>query len=219
MKHALITFMCGLVLRVSAFAQAGILFDIDFGSNAPPHSPGVPDSGAALTSEFFYVAVYLGNIQPTAGSVVEESSNGSLITVVQFTNLIFAAYPPPPGATAFSYEQALQLTSAQTESLLAGQWYARIVFGDTLYLGRITPRGPLSLLNGSNLTEQQKRPLLATLQAANDSMARGNRVAAINQFQAFQAKVADQIGPYNADLAADLIDSAQQFIDFLAGAG
>ena len=155
MKRLLIVFVLGLLLRVSAFAQAGLFFDINFGGNPPPHSSGVPDSGALLTTEFFYAAIYLDNTPPTSGSVVERLKDGSFVTVVQFTNLVFAAYPPPLGGSAFDYEQALQLTDAQLEKLLAGQWYARIVYGNTVYLGQITPRGPLALVNGSNLSEQQ----------------------------------------------------------------
>src|ERR1041384_7922881 len=167
MKRLLIILAFGLLLRVSTFAQTGLFFDINFGSNPPPHLPGVPDSGALLTTEFFYAAIYLDNTPPTSGSVVEQTKDGSFVTVFQFTNLVFAAYPPPLGGTAYDYEQALQLTGAQLEKLLAGQWYARIAYGDTIYLGQITPRGPLALLNDSNLSEQQTRPLLATLEAAN----------------------------------------------------
>src|SRR5258707_4163567 len=187
----------GLLLRVSAFAQAGLFFDINFGSNAPPHAPGVPQSGALLTTQFFYAAIYLDNTPPTSGSMVEQSGNGSFVTVFEFTNLVFASYPPPPGATAFDYDQEFQLTKAQIDKLLAGQWYARITFGDTIYLGQITPRGPLALLNSSNLSAQQKRPLLASLEAANAALARGNRVAAINRLQASQVKVAGQIFHYS----------------------
>jgi hypothetical protein len=206
----------GLLLRVSAFAQTGLFFDINFGSNSPPHTPGVPDSGALLTTEFFYAAIYLDNTPPTSGSVVEQSGNGSFVTVFEFTNLVFASYPPPPGATSFDYEQILQLTDAQINKLLAGQWYVRVTYGDTIYLGQITPRGPLPLLNGSNLSAQQKRPLLASLEAANAALARGNRMAAINQLEAFQVKVAEQILPYDANLSAELIAAAQEIIDLLS---
>jgi hypothetical protein len=208
--------LLGLLLRVSAFAQADLFFDINFGSNPPPHTPGVPESGALLTSDFFYAAIYLDNTPPTSGSVVELSNDGSFVAVFQFTNLVFAAYPPPPGATAFDYEQAFQLTGTQIERLLAGQWYVRIAFDDTIYLGQITPRGPLALLNDSNLSPQQKRPLLASLESANASLARGNRSAAINQLEAFQVKVAGQILSDDPDLAADLIAAAQVIIDLLS---
>jgi len=207
----------GLLLRVSAFAQAGLFFDINFGSNPPPHTPGVPDSGALLTTEFFYAAIYLDNTLPTSGWVVEQSNNGSFVTVFQFTNLVFAAYPPPPGATAFDYDQVLQLSDAQIEKLLAGQWYVRVAYGATIYLGQITPRGPLALLNGSNLSRQQKRPLLASLEASNAALARGNRGAAINQLEAFQVKVAGQILSYDPVLAGELIAAAQEIIDLLSG--
>jgi len=139
MKHIFIILSLGLVLQLPAFSQGVINFNINFGSNPPPHTPGVPDSGARLTDDLFYAAIYLGNVQPTSGRIAEMAGGGSLVTIFAFTNLVFAAYPPPAGGPAFSYEQSWQLTAPQIQSLIAGEWYAEVSYAGNSYLGQIMP--------------------------------------------------------------------------------
>jgi hypothetical protein len=71
----------------------------------------------------------------------------------------------------------------------------------------------VSLLNRSSLSQRQQRPLLATLEAAADSLARGDCETAINQLQTFQNKVRAQVGGADASLADTLIATAQAIID------
>jgi hypothetical protein len=139
MKRNLILLILGLASCVTAFPQGVIDFNISFGSNPPPHASGVPDSGARLTDDLFYAAIYLSDAQPTSGRIVETGGGGSLTTIFDFTHLVFAAYPPPPGATAFSYEQSWQLTAPQIQTLIAGQWYAEVSYAGSSYLGQIMP--------------------------------------------------------------------------------
>jgi hypothetical protein len=58
-------------------------------------------------------------------------------------------------------------------------------------------------------------PLVAGLRAAIASIERANPLAAINQLQAFQAKIQAQIAPLDPDLASSLIEAAQDVIDAL----
>lgn len=217
MKRFLTALALGALLQVSAFAQTSLFFDINYGGDPPPHTPGLTNGGALLTTESCFVAVYLDNTLPTSGSVVEQAKDGSWVTVFALPNLVFAAYPPPINATAYSYEQMMHLSAAQIEELLAGKWFVRIAYGDVVYLGQLAPRGPLALLDGSILTEQQQRPLRATLAAVNAALARGNSATAIKLLQTFEDKVANQILPYDADLAAELIAAAEEFIALLGG--
>src|SRR4051794_3267345 len=123
MKQFFAILVLGLVLQSSVFSQGVINFNINFGGTPPPHTPGVPNSGATLTSDSFYAAVYLGDVTPTSGFIVEKLAGGSFAPVFQFPSPVFAAYPSSTGA-AYSYEGSWQLTDVQIQNLLTGQWYA-----------------------------------------------------------------------------------------------
>ena len=56
-------------------------------------------------------------------------------------------------------------------------------------------------------------PLMATLSAALDSIARGDCIAAINQLEAFQNQVRAQVAPGDSALAETLIEAAQRIVD------
>ena len=75
------------------------------------------------------------NPGPLSGSI--EALDGGIFTpVIQFTNLVLAAYPG--GGIAVDYEGSWQLTDTQIQTLLAGQWYAKVTYNDASYLGQIT---------------------------------------------------------------------------------
>ena len=63
------------------------------------------------------------------------------------------------------------------------------------------------------------QPLLASLEAAHASIARGNLVAAIHQLEAFQQKVRAQVSPGEPALGEELIQLAQLLIEALDGTG
>ena len=90
MKHITIVLVLGLLSQVSAFAQGVMNFDINFGSNPPPHTLGNPNSGAILTDASFYAILYLDTTTPISGSI-KELDGGTFTTVFQFTNLVFAS--------------------------------------------------------------------------------------------------------------------------------
>lgn len=126
----------GLLSAAPVFAQGSVTFGIDFGGNPPPHSAGVPDSGATLTEGSFYAILYLSDAPPTSASILEESAGGTFTTIFQFNNSVYAGYPG--GGTAIDYEDSWQLTDTQMQALLAGQWYAQVTYSDATYLGEIT---------------------------------------------------------------------------------
>jgi hypothetical protein len=64
----------------------------------------------------------------------------------------------------------------------------------------------------SNVEIKNKKPLLATLNAALASFERGNFSSGINQLKAFQNKVAAQVARIDAALAGELIERAQGII-------
>jgi hypothetical protein len=135
MKHMVLILAVGLVAQTPAFSQGALDFGINYGGNPPPHTPGVPDSGAILTNGVFSAALYLNDATPTAGSIVDQSADGSFTTVFPFTSLVYATYPG--GGPALDYEGSWPLTASQTQELLAGQWYAEITYGDATYFGQI----------------------------------------------------------------------------------
>jgi hypothetical protein len=75
----------------------------------------------------------------------------------------------------------------------------------------------IALIDGSAIAHPQ--PLIASLSAASDSIARCNPTAAVNQLGAFQNKVLAQIAPDDSVLAGVLIASAQEVINSLNNCG
>jgi hypothetical protein len=71
----------------------------------------------------------------------------------------------------------------------------------------------LLLLDGSDVGRRNKRPMVATLKAVIASFEDGRIIPALNQLHAFQNKIAAQIAPFDAALAAELTQLAQQLID------
>jgi hypothetical protein len=71
----------------------------------------------------------------------------------------------------------------------------------------------IAVINASDIPH--KRPLIASLEAASESIKRCNPVAATHQLEAFQHKVRAQIAPDDPVLAQTLIDSAQEIINSL----
>jgi len=63
----------------------------------------------------------------------------------------------------------------------------------------------------------ENNSLIATLRAALNSIDRSNPATAINQLQAFQSQVQNQIAPLDPELAATFIADAQEIIDILSG--
>jgi hypothetical protein len=74
----------------------------------------------------------------------------------------------------------------------------------------------ITTVSGSNLLVRQKRPLLATLEAAKAAYGRDDVATGINQLQAFQNKVEVQVRRLDPVLADALIAAAQAIIDSAA---
>lgn len=134
MKGVIILLALGFLLQLPAMSQGVVQFDINFGANPPPHTSGDPFSGATLTNNTFYAAVYLDATEPVSG-LIEELDGGIFTPIFQFTNLVFATYPG--GGPAYDYEDSWQLTDTQVQNLLAGQWYAKVDYSDVSYTGQI----------------------------------------------------------------------------------
>jgi Concanavalin A-like lectin/glucanases superfamily/Immunoglobulin domain len=75
----------------------------------------------------------------------------------------------------------------------------------------------IGVIDGSGIAHP--KPLIASLMAASDSVARCNPVAAVNQLEAFQHKVLAQIARDDTALAGILSASAQEIIDSLDNCG
>ncbi len=71
----------------------------------------------------------------------------------------------------------------------------------------------ITAVGAANLSARQKRPLLATLEAAKATYARDDVETGINQLQAFQNKVEAQVRRLDPVLADLLIAAAQAIID------
>jgi hypothetical protein len=127
-----------VLISLPAIVQGVEHFTFDFGNNPPPQTTGVPQSGALLSNDLFSVAIYLDHVRPVAGRIVEQDDHGALTAVFSLDNLVFAAYPPPAGATAYSYEQTWQLSEMQIQDLLDGRWFAQVSYRDDSHVGRLT---------------------------------------------------------------------------------
>ncbi len=141
MKHIIIILILvlGLLQQLSAFSQDVVNFGITFGGNPPFQTPSIPGSGAILTGDNFYAILYMDATIPNPGPIsgsIEKLDGGIFTTVFQFTNSVLAGYPGR--GVAVDYEDSWQLTDAQIQNLLAGQWYAKVTYSDASYLGQIT---------------------------------------------------------------------------------
>lgn len=140
MKLNRILWLLALVLPMTGFGQGTTVFRFDFAGNPPPHNAGVPESGGyfASSNSVFTAAIFLDDTVPTSARILERAGPNSFNPVFTLSTPIFAAYPPPPGATAFSFEGMWELTAGQSQNLLAGLWYGEVNYGGTTYLGQIT---------------------------------------------------------------------------------
>lgn len=71
----------------------------------------------------------------------------------------------------------------------------------------------ISLVEATEITRSNKRPLIATLKGAAASFDRGNATSAFNQLGAFQNKVQAQVGRQDPAAAQAFIDSAQRIME------
>jgi hypothetical protein len=133
---------------------------------------------------------------------------------------VFAPYPSAPfrqvvtsadvvqqgeGAPPLSFVGSLSLDAANNFTV------------DITFTGGTTPQPTIGDLiarvAGPGLSQQQKRPLLATLEAARASWEAGNCQTAIHQLRAFQNKVRAQVSRSDATRADALIADAQAIMD------
>src|SRR5262249_40511833 len=86
---------------------------------------------------------------------------------------------------------------------------------------RVTVLGPADMVQRLTQTVEAQcpnpNPLMATLQAASAALERNNLTAAVNQLEAFQNKVAAQVGRSDPGLARLLERSAQAVIAAIGG--
>lgn len=76
----------------------------------------------------------------------------------------------------------------------------------------------MALVDETNIGSGNRRPLLASLEAASASFERGNMISGVNQLQAFQNMVKAQIVPSN-QAATNLIQAAEEIILAMANSG
>ncbi|HKW30160.1 MAG TPA: hypothetical protein VJT54_12555 [Verrucomicrobiae bacterium] len=71
---------------------------------------------------------------PEEAWILEKEADGSLSPVAPVTNLIEDAN------YGLYFQQAFSLTTNQIDSLIEGNWYAEVDFGDSNYLGNLAPQ-------------------------------------------------------------------------------
>lgn len=146
MKHLrgfviLLLFCWGV--QLSAVAQGTMRFNIDFGS--PLTIPRTPRGSAALSGDYFMVRLFVGYGPATSVLITEREADNSFAPVLVCTNLVVQYVPPPPGQPGlghdyYFYDQAWEITDLQAQNLLAGLWYAEVVYYDpTIYRAQIAP--------------------------------------------------------------------------------
>lgn len=127
------------VMQLPLFAQGTIPFTINF-----PVFPGGPSGSAELVGSSFTAQTTPWNFAPDYGRIFEIAGDGSTTPMFQFSSLLAGTYPPSDfpgggGGTYYYYFETWNLTSSQTENLLAGHWFMEIAFGPSTLLSRITP--------------------------------------------------------------------------------
>ena len=140
MKRILLLLVIGLISTPSARSQTPLYFDVLFGSDAPAHAAFLPPGGGALIGDEFSAIIYLDHTQPLSGRLLQLGDNG-LFEPVSGLDLVFAGYPSTlgGGGSAFDLEKTVTLDATQIQNLLAGKWYAEVVFDQHTYLGQFVP--------------------------------------------------------------------------------
>jgi hypothetical protein len=154
----------GLFPLPTAHAQgtvSGQQFNINF--SPLPDSPGTnqPYGGASYFqsglnfntfftgSNFFVISISLGTNQATDGWVLQMEQDGSFSPVTELTNEFvnaldgissgsIGAFPGNNPTGSNYYYQGFQITDDQVQSLMAGNWYAEVDYGDDKYIGNLT---------------------------------------------------------------------------------
>jgi len=154
------------VVHLSAVAQGTMQFKIDFGS--PLTIPRTPRGTAVMSGDYFMVRLFVGYGPATSVLITEMEADNSFAPVLVCTNLVIQYVPPLPGQPGpghdyYFYDQAWEITHLQAQNLLAGRWYAEVVYYDpTIYRAQIAPVpepscAGLLLLGGGLLTAYSRR--------------------------------------------------------------
>jgi hypothetical protein len=182
MKHlkgfVVLVLFCWAV-QLSALAQGSMQFNIDFGN--PLTTPRAPRGSAALSGDYFMVRLFVGYGPATSVLITERQGDNSFAPVLVCTNLVTQYVPPLPGQPGlghdyYFYDQAWEVTDLQAQNLLAGRWYAEVVYYDpATYRAQIAPvpepSGARLLLSGLVLLAVYRRRgwHFAELQGAGDA--------------------------------------------------
>lgn len=134
MKKIIIILVIGLFSRLPALSQGVVNFDINFGTNPPPNTSGGLVSAARLSTDgTFWTVLYLGSASPDSG-FIGQMDGGTFTSEFQFTNQFIETQ-----IGEYGYIGSWQLTGTQVQDVLAGQWYAEVIYSDASYIGQITP--------------------------------------------------------------------------------
>jgi hypothetical protein len=128
----------------------------------------------------------------------------------------------------FDGAQLISTSAVVTGTFSVGEHVISLVVSDgkdtgteTVTLEVITPAQAVELLielvQDSFLPHNRKKPLLASLNAAEASFGRGHSTPAVNQLGAFQHKVHAQVAKIDSALAQELTDVSQEIIDAVTG--
>jgi hypothetical protein len=137
MKRLTISLLIAWLIQTSLLAQGVVQFTMDFPGVPPPPAILIPYGAAQLSGGTFSVGILLGPSEATYAWILQQGDSGSLTPIFQIggENLSIS---PITGAPSYSLDQSWVLTDAQTQSLLAGQWFAEVDFGADTHLGQIT---------------------------------------------------------------------------------
>ena len=89
------------------------------------------------------VRLFVGYGPATSVLITERETDNSYAPVLGCTNLVVQNVAPVPGEPGpghdyYFYDQAWEITDLQAQKLLAGQWYAEVVYYDpTIYRAQI----------------------------------------------------------------------------------
>jgi len=210
-----------------------------FAIGTNPVSCVVTDAAGNTAACCFNVTVFPGNHPPTP--VIDVSPLAyfpgwtNLIVIAPdgrgATVTLDGSRSSDPDGDLFSYQwsegtNVLWTNAIANLTLAVGAHDITLALDDHLPLGTnstsvtlefITDADAVTILVGlvedSDLSFRQIRPLISTLKASLASFQRGSYIAGMNQLHAFQNIVAAQIAPLDPELAAELIEAAQQIID------
>lgn len=199
-------------------AGAGSAYVFDLASATPTVPVATLNNPSPAPFDHFGYAVAIAGTRAVVGAISGDSVYVYDLASATPTVPVATLNNPNPGVfDAFGFSVAVDgatvVAGAPYVDTIAADRGATYIFVAHVISGSEAVDRLIQLVETTDLDGRNKRPLIATLEAARASFDGGNFGSAVSQLEAFQNKVRAQILPRNPTAAAAFIAAAQAFIN------